>query len=1055
MDAETPKPDDLLSHRPLGRVLDIDGIGPEFGAANRPTNFLYARYKPCSALVLPLAFHVATARRTETEPEHVFRAKMIEAFDDNRILAIAVESIEAMLTAAGDRTWRGRASNACLDRVTRELRAEAKRNTAVVIHEIRSARESRVPIVRIGSRLAFSPEGVVPVATHEAMAGRSTPRSMSECARLSIVQLAVLFHDLGKATELFQRKLRRGLKKGAKPEADAVRHELFSAVVWDELVGHLEDEELIARLRSIERDDIDKACPEAAESVRRLYSHPSNSMNFSFAKRDGPAKKREDTIAYAVGMLILTHHRLPEGSSNHLQLLAECHVRPDATLQADDLENSLKIAKGTPFWHDERWIARLRRATEGLRAGSGAPGLDMALRATLMFADHLGSALSEKSDEVIGHLGNTRDGMPADPLDVHVRRVSERVLGCFDMLHRHRDRYPALGEDKVPIDLVHPEPEPEPFTWQAVAAREVRQLCEKREGGFFACLIAGTGTGKTRGAPSILSAAAFGDARPERRYLRFTLALGLRSLASQSAQAYVSDLGFDHDDVSVLIGQPPVRFKDEDEPDTREEGSQSLITLPDWLRIEHATGGIPGEGSEREADWLRRLSYDTDRGLPATLDLVLEKAGKRSGSARTLVSTPVLVGTIDHLMGVASPTSARFLLQAVRMLTADLILDEIDQYDPEDIAAIGRLVYQAAAGGRRVIIMSATLTLNVASTLYEAYREGWRAFAGASGMAENVNLLCAGDVTASCVTNADESAFEKVYEASRGAIVSAIGSRQPQRRGRILLPCEFWANMVEQVDQECTVLHNATASQIDDVKVSIGFVRMTRIAHTAALAVQLPAGPRDGRLRLKLCLHSQFPRHHRQWIERELKRALTRKGGDPDAGLRKLCARHGLIDRVRENECTELEIVVVTSPVIETGNDLDFDWAIIDPSSLRAVVQAAGRVWRHRQYRGTSHNVSILGFSAIVMDTKKLARPGVETKPHDDTLVPRISLDMFGARLVADLVGRETFDRIDASVMLGDVDVPLRSEEQKLLGDMVAVAGERAPLGDYIRPQTH
>lgn len=52
------------------------------------------------ALVLPLAFHVATAKKSETDPEQMFRAKLIEAFDDNKILAKAVDSIEAMLAAA-------------------------------------------------------------------------------------------------------------------------------------------------------------------------------------------------------------------------------------------------------------------------------------------------------------------------------------------------------------------------------------------------------------------------------------------------------------------------------------------------------------------------------------------------------------------------------------------------------------------------------------------------------------------------------------------------------------------------------------------------------------------------------------------------------------------------------------------------------------------------------------------------------------------------------------------------------------------------------------------
>lgn len=117
----------------------------------------------------------------------------------------------------GDRTWRGRASNACLDRVARELRAEARRNTAVTIHEVRSARESRIPIVRIGSRRAFSPDGLAPVASHAGRAMRWPPRPDAERALLAILCIAVLFHDLGKAMRLFQDKLRRALKEGPSP----------------------------------------------------------------------------------------------------------------------------------------------------------------------------------------------------------------------------------------------------------------------------------------------------------------------------------------------------------------------------------------------------------------------------------------------------------------------------------------------------------------------------------------------------------------------------------------------------------------------------------------------------------------------------------------------------------------------------------------------------------------------------------------------------------------------------------------------------------------------
>ena len=405
-------------------------------------------------------------------------------------------------------------------------------------------------------------------------------------------------------------------------------------------------------------------------------------------------------------------------------------------------------------------------------------------------------------------------------------------------------------------------------------------------------------------------------------------------------------------------------------------------------------------------------------------------------------------------MQVASPTRARFLLQAMRVSTADLVVDEIDQYEPEDIAAIGRLIYQAGAAGRRVIVMSATLPREVAVALHEAYRAGWSTYARASGVADHVNVLCSGDPSDSCRANPAGEAFAEVYDGCRDAALAALRDRPPRRRGRVLPPARDWNDLIDQVDDGCDRLHDSTRSTIEGVGVSVGFVRMTRIAHTAALAAQLPAGARHGRLRLKICLHSQFPRLHRSWLEREFKQALTRKGPDPDAPLRRWCERHGLLARARSAGCDQLEIVVVASPVIETGNDLDFDWAIIDPSSTRAVVQAAGRVWRHRNYTGAEPNVYILGRSPVVMAGGTLSRPGVETRPHNDTLVPGRSLEKHDAeRRFSELAGEETFERIDAGAVLGDRRLPLHAEEAALRAAMVR-ADEHAPLGSYIRRPT-
>ena len=952
----------------------------------------------------------------------------------------------------GDRTWRGKATNACLDRVTRELRRSAARNTAVTIQEIRSTRASRVPLIRIGSRLAFSDDGLVPIAMHPASVHRKKKGTSGENCAGAAVRIAALFHDLGKATDLFQEKLRRALTHDV-AEADPIRHELFSAIVWDHLFGRTEDSDLCDSLSQLEPQMIDQACVNAIDGLISIHAKPEKEIPFFFLNREG-------TLSHLVGMLILTHHRLPDGGSDHMTAIACRHVNKDALLCKADL----RIANGKPFWHELWWMRRLRREASHLVPGKHISSADIALRAALMLADHVGSALSERSERTPDHLANTMSAKPgsngrvaADSLTRHVQRVYANAHGTFDLLHRYRDRFPALLADQIPSGIVLPSPSTDPrFCWQEVAATAARTLCNTRTGGFFACVLSGTGTGKTRGAPTILANAAMGDKLPERRQFRMSLCLGLRSLATQSAKEYVEDLGFRNDDISVLIGQPPIQFPQETvEKRTDYDGAASLIELPEWLRVERANGSIPKEGSERETDWLRGLSFDTGYSMPAYCDIVLEKVGKRKTDATRLLAAPVMIGTIDHLMGVAQTVNTRFLIPSIRVLTSDLILDEIDQYNGEDISAICRLVFQAGAAGRRVIIMSATLAPDIAETLYKAYTKGWEEFAKFQGTSPHVHLLCTGDSSKSCLTNKDGRNLHEILSGCRGAILRELKAATPLRRGEICQPCETWDELVDQIDVSCSRLHDMNAVQINGFQVSCGLVRMTRITHTAAMATRLPSGKladrKSSRLRVKLCLHSQFPNLQRAWIEDQLKRALTRKGTRPDEGLASLCRSADLFFRAQEIGANDIEIVVITSPVIETGNDLDFDYAVVDPISIRSIIQSAGRVCRHRAVaRKRSANILILGRSPVAIQSGALKFPGIETPPHCHTKVGRKNLDCFEHRLFRCLAGEAEFRGVTVEPLLSDDgNIPIRDLEAELRQEFMGTE-ECQPLGTYL-----
>ncbi|GBR44325.1 hypothetical protein AA106556_0389 [Neokomagataea tanensis NBRC 106556] len=661
-----------------------------------------------------------------------------------------------------------------------------------------------------------------------------------------------------------------------------------------------------------------------------------------------------------------------------------------------------------------------------------------------------------------GHLANTvraDAGGPilrADSLSRHTKRVYQYARFSFDATHRQRDRYPALSEDAMPPEVAFPQPPSDTrFTWQSTAAQAARKLCLENEGGFFGAIIAGTGTGKTRGAPTILAAASLGDHIPERRYFRMSLGLGLRVLATQSAKEYVRDLHFGQDDVSVSVGAPPLEFDETLTAPPDDSGSESLMNMPEWLRIQKADGPIPEEGDEQEESWLRGLSLDTGRCLPAFVDMFLDRAGDRNGNGRRFLNAPILVSTIDYLMPVATPTSARFLLPSLRVLSSDLILDEIDQYDGEDLAAIGRLVFQAGAAGRRVIIMSATLTKEIVETLQSSYHAGWKEYARSLGMSERCNLLICGDNPDSLSVNADDEPCDVVFKRCCDAILRGSGTTPALRRGKVLPPVPTWEELVTTVDAACSAAHNNNAIEIDGVRVSIGLVRMTRIRHTADLAHQINAGNIGGRLRVLLCLHSQMTRLVRGWIEARLKQALTRKGDFPEAGVKALCDEARLFERASEIGAKDIEIVVITSPVIETGNDLDFDYAIIDPISTRAIIQTAGRVRRHRLPLGNTPNVWILGQSPIALNTGKLKMPGVETDLNRDTQVPRTALlDGYEGRLFSEIVGDNVFKRIDAAIVLDDtVSFPLKRAEAELCRKMISISPD-APLGRYISSPT-
>jgi CRISPR-associated endonuclease/helicase Cas3 len=74
--------------------------------------------------------------------------------------------------------------------------------------------------------------------------------------------------------------------------------------------------------------------------------------------------------------------------------------------------------------------------------------------------------------------------------------------------------------------------------------------------------------------------------------------------------------------------------------------------------------------------------------------------------------------------------------------------------------------------------------------------------------------------------------------------------------------------------------------------------------------------------------------------------------------------------------------VVLGSAVTEVGRDHDYDWAIAEPSSMRSLIQLAGRIQRHRQIAPSSANLLIpsKNFKALQGKPQAYKRPGFESE---------------------------------------------------------------------------
>lgn len=737
---------------------------------------------------------------------------------------------------------------------------------------------------------------------------------LPEWARVcaTIAGAAGHMHDLGKYGVIFQEKL-----KNTRHGADDVRHEWISLMLVREMLKGATWEKAWKNI--------------GAGGIRRYDDVRPFDASLSSAS---------DVLLYIIG----THHRLPRedggnsiGAGNHVR--NERHdPKTDLTPSPEALEKISKAIKrvmncssnGDPlYWRAIATVSRM----------------------ALILADHSVSAKIMLHKEA-GAYANTyrppknkgQKPIPNQKLDWHLAEVGKAASEMvFRMLSLSP---PELSNDTVERICKRAEGR---YAWQNEAAAALAGSVAGGKMPHLVLNIAGTGSGKTRmncRAACVLN---------EGRNIRIATALNLRTLTLQTRDSYARQLGIGKDELTCVIGDRLTSILYEYGKSS--SGSDTPLIDDDENPALDEFDSV-GEFEYHEApEWLKEFTSNKHQ-------------------LGAIIGSPILVSTIDFLIAAGEPhLQGNHALAALRVMTSDLILDEIDGYDPKPLLSVLRLVMMSAMFGRNVIASSATLSRPVASLLWRAYAKGAQMRERLTGNGSFNTAIIDDLVAPQTAKHETIESFTLMYEEHLSSLRQKLAESGSHRIPML--------KRVEKCDKDnwfkalgCAVadMHGNTAwvDPKSGKKVSIGLVRMANIGPAIETAEYLAKSIPEARV---ACYHSNHLTIQRWHIEKRLDALLTRKNGDEhiikDKEIRKM---------LDDSALSELVLIIVATPVEEIGRDHDFDWAIIEPSSSQSIVQTAGRVNRHRLIEVSRPNVAIMQYNLRAINNESLVFrwPGLE-----------------------------------------------------------------------------
>lgn len=864
------------------------------------------------------------------------------------------------------------------------LQKHATKSMSVSCRWIRSRNRSEL-VWMVGDRSRFNQEGVVPVNYTQKNIRHDEWENdwlhLPEIKALSAV--AALLHDWGKAADHFQHKLRRqSLSK------DPYRHEWISCRLISGLValtGSADDDTAWLTRLSLGDFSADALAQAVNEGLRnKLRNLPP--------------------LAAMLCWLILSHHRLPvlqkDKCKKYYDLrstsFSDMMSRIDAAWGYDNgaAHTNVTFSKGllleSSAWRKalRKWVPRLLQEKDALIALMKKGDFRLVLlysRLSLMLSDYfISSGKGEEDRQGNTELyANTYKGELKQRLDEHLVKVAGQAARIAHYL-------PVFSGGMASVKDVRSlrKRSPAPFRWQDTAVQKLIE-CQKQlkcgnksVSGYFIVNMASTGCGKTFANAKLMQAIS-----ADHKTLRYNLLLGLRTLTLQTGEEYRNRIGLTADEMAVLIGSSAVRKLYDEERKRSDNGETS------YLDEEESFAGV-----------LNGIYPEKEPFLDIFFDQQKNKAAIKN---KRLLYSPVLVSTIDHIMPATEAThGGKYMLPLLRLMSSDIVIDEIDDFGKQDLVAIARVVHLAGMLGHHVTISSATISPDLAEGLFSAYQEGQKCFAAFFG--KDLNIVCAWcdefrtqtrSIAVADITKAGNF-YRQMHQTFVDKRVVRLSKELIKRKGYIVDcdPLKFLSEdeleqaYFEKIKQTVIDLHrrNSFTDKKTGKHVSCGVIGMNNIRPCVLLGDYLvrTAWPEQIAPRI-MVYHSQQVLLLRHEQERYLDRVLKRK--KPLAAtvdIEDEVLRHHIDNAKEEN----VIFLVVATPIEAVGRDHDFDWAVIEPFSYRAIIQLIGRILRHRllQQDIQHENIAILGYNlkglkmeaGILRKGPAFDRPGFETAAY-------------------------------------------------------------------------